>query len=171
MRKMIIAMLLIGGIVMSSEAVVQNAELLAINMIAKFEGFRSEPYTCPGGHLTIGYGFADPEIVAKGRITRKEADRILGKLVRADLAFIQKKVPGLNVRQQAAVCSFIHNFGRQGFLSSTYCKKLKAKDIAGAKAELAKWVHVKKWDKKQQKYVTEVAPGLVKRRDYEARYL
>lgn len=170
MRK-IIAMLLIGGFVMSSEAVVQNAELLAINMIAKFEGFRSKPYTCPGGHLTIGYGFADPEIVAKGKITRKEADRILGKLVRADLAFIQKKVPGLNVRQQAAVCSFIHNFGRQGFLDSTYCKRLREGNFAAAKTELMKWVHVKKWNKEKKLYETVVAPGLVTRREYESRYL
>lgn len=170
MRK-IIAMLLIGGFVMSSEAVVQNAELLAINMIAKFEGFRSKPYTCPGGHLTIGYGFADPEIVAKGKITRKEADRILGKLVRSDLAFIQKKVPGLNVRQQAAVCSFIHNFGRQGFLDSTYCKRLREGNFAAAKAELVKWVHVKKWNKEKKLYETVVSPGLVTRREYESRYL
>ena len=170
MRK-IIAMLLIGGFVMSSEAVTMNAELMAINMIAKFEGFRSEPYTCPGGHLTIGYGFADPEIVAQGKITRKEADKIMGKLVRADLAFIQKKVPGLNVRQQAAVCSFIHNFGRQGFLDSTYCKRLREGNFAAAKTELMKWVHVKKWNKEKKLYETVVAPGLVTRREYESRYL
>ena len=44
----------------------------AINLIARHEGFRSKPYRCPAGKLTIGYG---RNLEDKG-ITQEEA-RIL----------------------------------------------------------------------------------------------
>lgn len=156
---------------MSSEAVVNNPELLAIHIIAKFEGFSATPYECPGGHKTIGYGFSDPEIVARGSMTRQEADKILGKMVRSNLAFIKTRLPKLTVKQQAVVCSFIHNFGRQGFLDSQFYQKLKVGNIASARTELKRWVHIKIWNPKQNKYIPTVSNGLIRRREYECRYL
>ena len=173
MKKMIIvALMAVTGLVaMSAESKNNNPELLAISLIAKYEGFRSTVYKCPGGRTTIGYGFADPDIVAKGTITRKEADRILGKMVRSNLKFIRTKLPGLTPSQQAAVCSFVHNFGRQGLLNSTYYKMLKAGKYAQARVECMKWVHVKKWNSKTNQYDSVVLKGLVSRRSHECRYL
>ena len=138
-----------------------NPELLAISMIAKYEGFYSKPYTCPGGKRTIGYGFTDEELVKKGTITKTEADRILGKKVRAELAFLRTQVSGLTPKQEAACVSFIYNLGRGNFLSSTFLKKLKVNDMKAAQIECEKWVYAK----------GKKLAGLVKRRKAEARWL
>ena len=116
MKKMVmIALCLMGGIMTAITTAAKknpansNPELLAISMIAKYEGFYSKPYTCPGGKRTIGYGFTDEELVKKGTITKTEADRILGKKVRAELAFLRTQVSGLTPKQEAACVSFIYN--------------------------------------------------------------
>ena len=169
MKKMIIALGLVGGMIMAIMAAESraanpannNAELLAIATIAKFEGFSAKPYKCPGGKMTIGYGFTDPDLVKKGTITRQEADRELGKRVRKELAFIRSHIQGLTPRQEAAVVSFVYNVGHQAFLDSTFLKKLKASDMTAAKAEIQKWVYAK--GKKLN--------GLIKRRAAEAKLL
>lgn len=155
----------IGVMIMSAAGfdtlAAQNAETLAISMIAKYEGFKSTVYTCPGGHKTIGYGFTDANLVAKGTITRAEADKELGKRVRKELTFLRSKVSGLTPKQEAACVSWIYNLGRGNFLSSTFYKKLKAKDFAAAKVECNKWVYS---DGKKLN-------GLVKRRAAEAAWI
>ena len=138
-----------------------NPEMLAISMIAKYEGFSDKVYTCPGGHKTIGYGFTDDDLVKKGTITRAEADKVLGKKVRAELAFLRTQVQGLTPKQEAACVSFIYNLGRGNFLKSTFLTKLKAKDMKAAQAECNKWVYAKGTKLK----------GLVKRRAAEAAWL
>ena len=138
-----------------------NPELLAISMIAKHEGFRSNVYKCPGGRLTIGYGFTDESLVAKGTITRAEADKILGKKVREELKFLRSKVSGLTPKQEAACVSWIYNLGRGNFLKSTFYKKLQAKDFTAAAAECNKWVYSN----------GTKLNGLVKRRAAEAKWL
>ena len=159
-----IALLLIGGsIIMSSSAAKpnENAELLAISLIAKWEGFSATPYKCPGGYQTIGYGFSDPVIVAKGVITRKDADYELGKIVRKDLALLRKHVSGLTPKQEAASVSLMYNIGRGAFTSSTFLKKLKAKDFVAARDEIKKWNHSN----------GRVLEGLTKRRNAEAAWI
>ena len=170
MKLFITLLTMIGmmGYTMESEAK-DNAELLAIHIIAKYEGFQPTAYTCPGGKQTIGYGFTDEKLIALGTITRKRADYELGKIVRKELAFVNARLAHLTERQKAAVVSFIFNFGRTKFLGSTYYKKLKANDIAGAKAELLKWTNVKKLV--NGKIVVTELGGLVKRRTAEAKWL
>ena len=146
-----------------------NAELLAIYIIAKYEGFRPNAYICPGGERTIGYGFTDEKLLALGTMTRQRADQELGKIVRKELVFINARLNHLTERQKAAVVSFIFNFGRAKFLGSTYYKKLKANDIAGAKVELLKWTKVRKIVNGQT--VAVQLNGLVKRRTAEAKWL
>ena len=159
-----IALLLIGGsVIMSSSAAKlnENAELLAISMIAKYEGFSATPYKCPGGYLTIGYGFADPDIVARGVISRKDADYELGKIVRKNLALLRKHVSGLTPKQEAASVSLMYNIGNGAFLKSTYLQKLKSKDFAAARTEIKKWNHSN----------GSVLDGLTKRRAAEAAWI
>ncbi len=157
-----------GGYMMSAEAK-DNAELLAIHIIAKYEGFQPTAYTCPGGKRTIGYGFTDEKLLALGTMTRQRADYELGKIVRKELTFVNARLAHLTERQKAAVVSFIFNFGRTKFLGSTYYKKLRANDIAGAKTELLKWTNVKKIV--GGKVVVSQLNGLVKRRAAEAKWL
>ena len=167
-KVMMIALCLMGGIMTAittadakENPANSNPELLAIFMIAKYEGFYSKPYTCPGGKRTIGYGFTDEELVKKGSITKTEADNVLGKKVRDELAFLRTQVQGLTPKQEAACVSFIYNLGRGNFLKSTFLKKLKIKDFKAAQIECEKWVYAK----------GTKLNGLVKRRAAEARWL
>ena len=139
----------------------ENAELLAISLIAKYEGFRATVYVCPGGKKTIGYGFTDSTLIAKGTITRQEADRLLGKEVRTRLAKLRKMVTGLTPKQEAAAVSLMYNIGETAFTNSTFLKKLKAKDMTSARSE------IKRWNKSNGK---ELA-GLTKRRNAEAAWI
>ena len=138
-----------------------NAELLAISLIARYEGFSEKPYVCPGGRTTIGYGFTDPVLVAKGKMTRQEADRELGKEVRKRLAILRKEVSGLTPKQEAAAVSLMYNIGETAFKSSTFLKQLKAKNMIEARSE------IKRWNKAGGK----VLAGLVKRRAAEAAWI
>ena len=152
--------MVISGIAAENKAN-NNAELLAISLIAKYEGFYATPYTCPGGCKTIGYGFTDPEIVSKGRISRQEADRELGKQVRKRLAILRKEVSGLSPKQEAAAVSLMYNIGDDAFKKSTFLKQLKAKNWIEARSE------IKRWNKSKGK----VLSGLVKRRAAEAAWI
>ena len=141
----------------------QNSELLAIHMIAKFEGFRSYVYTCPGGKKTIGYGFTEPSLIAKGTMTVKEADRELGKKVRAEIAWVRKQLPGVKLtpKQEAAIVSSVYNLGHTRFLKSQYYRKLKQADFKGASKELAEFRLAQ----------GKVVKGLVRRRAAECAWL
>lgn len=169
MKKIMLVLALIGGIVMGTEAkpvnpANNNAELLAISLIAKHEGFRSKVYICPAGKPTIGYGFTDSDLVKKGTITRAEADKILGKKVRSELMWVRKTFPGLNQKQQAAVVSLAFNIGHDKLLWKTLKTgervhtnaylKLVAMDFEGAAREIAEFRLCK----------GKVLAGLVKRR-------
>lgn len=119
----------------------QQAEVKAIALIAKHEGFRASVYTCPGGRDTIGYGFTDPEIVAKGSISRKEADRLLGIKVRKEIAWLNAQgLPAMSPMQKAALVSWVYNLGRGNFLKSTMLKRIKEGNWESASRECNKWV-------------------------------
>ena len=141
----------------------QNSELLAIHIIAKFEGFRSYVYTCPGGKKTIGYGFTDSALIAKGTMTIKEADRELGKKVRAEIAWVRKQLPGVKLtpKQEAAIVSSVYNLGHTRFLNSQYYQKLKQADFKGASKELSEFRLAQ----------GKVVKGLIKRRAAECAWL
>jgi GH24 family phage-related lysozyme (muramidase) len=53
----------------------------ALALIKKYEGFRSKVYLDGNGIRTIGYGFTDPALIRKGKISQTEADARLLKEV------------------------------------------------------------------------------------------
>ena len=119
----------------------QQAEVKAIALIAKYEGFRSGVYMCPGGKSTIGYGFTDPELIAKGSITRKEADRVLGIKVRAEIAWLNSQgLKDVSPMRKAALVSWVYNLGRGNFLKSTMLKRIKEGNWIAAQKECNRWV-------------------------------
>lgn len=125
----------------------QQAEVKAIAVIAKFEGFRSYWYSCSAGVKTIGYGFTKATLTEDemklASMDRKTADRILGREVRK----IQKQVAGLvtrkmTVNQEVAVISFVYNFGITKFKNSTLLKRINdgsANDVVVG--EFKRWVY------------------------------
>lgn len=132
-----------------------------IELIKKFEGWRSKPYLCAAQVPTIGFGFtryADgTKVTMKDKeMTPAEGDALL-IIILSDFEKEVKKMVKSEINQQQfdALVSFTFNFGPGKLKTSTLLKKvnLNPKD-ASIKDEFAKWVNAggKKLD------------GLVKRR-------
>jgi lysozyme len=89
---------------------------IALNLIKKYEGFRSEPYLCKAGVPTIGYGETDPAIVTRGYISKENAHELLKEKVIMISKDVDKKVlSDLTAHQRAALISFYYNLGPGNF--------------------------------------------------------
>lgn len=134
---------------------------LGIDLIKRFEGFRSQSYLCPAGVWTIGYGTTriKGQPVRPGmRCTEQQAEEYL----RDDLEYFEDavqqlvKVP-LNQFQFDALVSFTYNLGEGNLGKSTLLRKLNQKDYKGAADEFLRW----------NKSGGTVLGGLVRRRAAE----
>lgn len=138
------------------------------DFIKKFEGYRATAYTCAAGKKTIGYGFTDASVVAKGRITKAEADKELTRLCNSIAAKVRSEVAKgkgkpLTAKEETAIVSFVYNVGWHNFKRSTLLRLLKqGKRGAAIGAELRKWKYVTANGRKT------VSKGLAKRRNAEA---
>ena len=122
------------------EEEVNNGDIsIPFNFIKSHEGFVPHVYcdacgvksgckggaNCPNrGVPTIGYGFTNKELVAKGTISRQEADIILKNHIVATQWWIKTKVRvPLTDGQLSCLTSFVFNIGRGAFTKSE-CLKL-----------------------------------------------
>jgi GH24 family phage-related lysozyme (muramidase) len=92
----------------------------AANLIAEFEGFRGQPYKCPAGVWTIGYGttyYPDGALVTPEDkpINKEKAKELLDYHVdNAVVPILNKTISTWNLmngNQKAAVISFAYNLG------------------------------------------------------------
>lgn len=79
-------------------------------LVKYYEGFYSNPYSCPAGFKTIGYGFTDKKLVSQSAISKKESSLILENKLRK----IEKQVEQivhvkLSPYQKCALISFTYN--------------------------------------------------------------
>lgn len=131
-----------------------------VDLVARFEGYAAEPYVCPAGKQTIGYG----HVMRPGEVFELPlAEPDARALLRTDLAKFAAGVAKLVTRtlephQFDALVSFAFNVGIGALATSTLLKKVNAGDHAGAAAEFGRWVHGG----------GQVLPGLVARRQAEA---
>ncbi|MGK7949886.1 MAG: lysozyme [Xenococcaceae cyanobacterium] len=106
-----------------------------INLIKRWEGFRSNAYLCPGNVWTIGYGHtatAKPGMV----INTHQAEMLLkSDLRRFETAVDSLTHVPLNQAQFDALVSFTFNVGIGAFGKSTLLRKLNRKDYSGAANE------------------------------------
>jgi len=128
-----------------------------VELVKKFEGFRSEPYP-DNGQVAIGYGHC----ILPGEKFNDMNANLATELLYGDLAWAEKVVSGnvkvsLSQNQYDALCSFVYNVGSGSFEKSTLLKKLNGGDYVGAADEF------KRWDGKGDL----VIGGLVKRRAEE----
>lgn len=131
-----------------------------IDLIKRFEGFRSKPYKCPAGVWTIGYGTTRGVTASTPEVSEAEAEAMLRK----DVAGFEKQLSflptTLKQNQYDAIVSFVYNLGVAAFQGSTLFRVIATfpNDAARIRAEFGRWVHAggKKLD------------GLVKRRAAEA---
>lgn len=145
----------------------------AINIAAKlcraFEGLRLEPYLCPAGYPTIGYGTVNKPDGTKVTmddppITQAIAEEwLLGELTRTYMAGVLRASPILasNPRALGAITDFAYNLGVSRYRSSTLRRRIDEQDWEGAQTELLRW----------NRAGGRILPGLVKRRQAECLYL
>jgi GH24 family phage-related lysozyme (muramidase) len=135
-----------------------------LELIRRFEGFRSKAYRCPAGVWTIGYGstrYADGTRVHQSDppITEAQADEImratLGEYERAVDRYVSVFV---NQNEFDALIAWSFNVGSHAMANSTLVKKLNGKE---AKTRVAD--ELLRWDKVQGKPLA----GLTRRRKAE----
>lgn len=120
-----------------------------LDLIRRWESFRAEPYLCPAGYPTIGYGsrfyltgigvsMKDPPI------SLEKAEELLAMSAQVfwDLANGLIK-PKLNPNQMAAVTSFVWNIGPGAFRTSSLLKLInKFPESPKIRDEFLRWKHI-----------------------------
>lgn len=136
-----------------------------IELIKKFEGFRSEPYRCPAGVPTIGYGatfYTNGKKVTMSdkSISETDATQLLrDMLIRFEQYVDSYCVDTITQNQFDALVSFCYNVGPANLKASTLLKKVNANpNDPSIRAEFLKW----------NKGGGRVLQGLVRRREAEA---
>lgn len=112
---------------------------LAATIVKPWEGLENDPYKDIVGVLTVCYG------ETKGVQMRHYSDaecsdmlmRRLGEFHREVAHCVPDEAP---IHVKAAVLSFAYNVGSDAMCKSTLSRKLMSGDIAGACAELSRWV-------------------------------
>lgn len=155
---------------MMSPADQDEALRLAAEFMARddIEGFRARPYACPAGVATIGIGST---VYPDGRrvtlldppITRERAVELCAAHLRARcLPVLLQHCPGIDSPvRAAALLSWLYNVGEGRLERSGVRIAVNARNWPGAAIELKKW----------NKAAGKVLPGLVNRRELEARML
>jgi len=101
-----------------------------IELIKKYEGFRSKPYLCPAGVPTIGYGAT---YYPGGRnvtmnddaITKERAEDLLRDMLTSYENGVNRYVKvSLSQNQFDALVSFAYNLGNGALQKSTLLKKV-----------------------------------------------
>jgi lysozyme len=138
---------------------------LGIDLIKRFEGFRAEPYRCPAGVPTIGYGatfYPDGKRVtmADKLITESAASDLLKNMLTRFEQYVDSYcVDTVTQNQFDALVSFCYNLGPANLKASTLLKKVNRNpNDPTIRAEFAKWT----------KAGGKTLRGLVTRRNAEA---
>ena len=145
-----------------------NVSREGIELVKKYEGFRSKPYLDAVAVATIGYGTT---VYPSGKkvtmrdpaVTEAEATFLLTTMIEKQYgkAVNDLVVPEIGQHMFDALVSFTYNLGVGNLKSSTLLKKVNALDFGGAAEEFKKW----------NKAGGKVLSGLTKRRaDEEAMF-
>lgn len=136
----------------------------AVALAKQFEGFSADPYLCPAGVATIGYGstsYLDGRKVtlADRPVSKAEAELLLIQVMTSVCTSVLKASPTVatNTNVWAALADFVYNLGIARYRSSTLRKRVDEKDFTAAGEELLRWTRAG----------GRVLPGLVKRRQAE----
>lgn len=113
-----------------------------LTLLRTFEGLALEPYRCPAGRWTIGYGHTETARPGQ-RLTADQAELLL----RRDLTVFERAIAALvhvplNDNQFGALVCFAFNVGVSAVSRSSLLKKLNAGDYASVPGELMRWCKV-----------------------------
>lgn len=136
-----------------------------IDLIKRFEGFRSKPYKCPAGVPTIGYGATfypnkKKVTMADPAISEEEATELLENMLVSFEQYVDSyAIDTLTQNQFDALVSFCYNLGPANLKASTLLKKVNLNpNDETIRAEFMKWT----------KAGGKTLKGLVTRRTAEA---
>ena len=133
-----------------------------LDLIKRFEGWRSKAYKCSAGVWTIGYGHTSsagaPRVRAGSTITKAEGEKILHRDVENFANGVRKYIRvDLNANQFGALVSFAYNVGLGNFKKSSVLRVVNARQFDRVPRRLALWNKAK----------GKVLKGLVRRRGDE----
>lgn len=119
---------------------------IAVGLCKRFEGFRPQPYLCPAGVPTLGYGSTrrpDGSCVRLDdpAITEAEAERwLLLDLYRNRLRSVQRLCPGIDTAGRlGAILDFCYNMGAGALAASTLRTRINAGDWDDVPHQLMRW--------------------------------
>ena len=138
---------------------VNNASL---DLIRRFEGWRSKAYKCSAGVLTIGYGHTSsagaPRVKPGMTISKADGEEILRRDVENFAKGVRRLLKvDLNPNQFGALVSFAYNVGLGNFKKSSVLRVANARQFDRVPRRLALWNKAK----------GKVLKGLVRRRGDE----
>jgi len=115
-----------------------------LRIIKRFEGLRLEPYLCPAGIPSIGYGavrIGGRKVTLKTRpISEARADELLGEQVRTyEQAVVRLIKSPLTWNEFSSLVSFCYNVGAGALQRSTLRQKLNRGDYLGAANQFGCW--------------------------------
>ena len=134
-----------------------------LNLIKKWEGFRSEAYLDPVGIPTIGFGTIRYPDGRKVTLGESVSEQVAEAFLLQDCEIFAQGVTDalsseINQNQFDALVSFTYNLGVGAFQTSTLCQKINAGKFSEAAGEFDKWVYA------TVNGVKKKLEGLVKRR-------
>ena len=123
--------------------VIGGAMAIALPLVGYYEGRNLAAYLDPVGIPTICYGSTAGVTLGQTR-TAAECDALLAAELGEAIAAVDRlsRTPQPDTRR-AALGSFAYNVGAGAFERSTLLRKLNNGDVAGACAELSRWVYAK----------------------------
>ena len=131
-----------------------------ITELKMMEGLRLQAYRDAGGVLTIGYGHTGPDVSEGDLISEYWANELLEEDVAHTATAVKELKVARTEGQLDALVSLAFNIGIEALKQSTLLKVIRNH---GSKNEIRR--EFKRWVYCQGK----VLPGLVKRREWEAR--
>lgn len=128
-------------------AAINRALDIAASLCKPFEGLSLEPYICPAGYPTIGYGTVykpdGSRVTMQHPTISKEIalDWLVHELQYTYLPGVLKASPNLIQHPLAlgAITDFAYNLGVPRYRASTLRKKINSEDWVTARQEILKW--------------------------------
>lgn len=142
-----------------------QASQKGLDLIKRFEGFRSKPYLCPAGVPTIGYGSTYYQNGVKVKLTDLAiSEEAAEQLLKVNLVHYERGVDSMtkdhiNQTQFDALVSFAYNVGLVNYKNSTLLKRVNADpNDPDIEKQFMRWVRAG----------GKVIKGLIVRRNAEA---